>query len=661
MLAGCVILLTRRSRPGMRYGLLSILFVLFLLTAGTTFVLQLHPAAAEDRVVPIHVTETPLSSGLLMEEAVNGKMGHAVPGLMDKWTGYFNAHALLIVNIWLILLSIRLARVLANLGAIHRLRHYRVMDVPGYWKDKVKELADLLHIRQPIALLESAIVKVPMMAGIFKPVILVPLGLLSQLPPRQVEAILLHELAHIRRKDYLVNLLQSCAEALFFFNPAVWWISSLIREERENCCDDIAVGMAGSKKEFVHALVSFQEYSDEAPSYALAFPGSGNHLLQRVKRILYQDDKTLDLREKFFLLVCIVVTGVLMLTVSPSSRANKQTAAIAVPARKAGAGASIGEEQPVRAAGKSIPDMKGEKPMPVHFRDTMPADPGSAMSLPHPERAAGSSLQDLPDTTPRRQVTMQTDSSGKEIKEMEGIMRNGDTTHYYGGGYEIVMDNNKNLMELYYQGRRIPDGEVEGYKELIRDIIKETVGKIVNDGEYREKRMLSERMLSEKMKDFRLQQQMFRGNMQEFRKMQGLHRMKDTLRMQGFYKTQEFRRMKDSLKMKGLYKMKDSLKMKGLSRMQDLRRMPYSADMQELRDKEREKLNRVIQENRRQWDSIRRLENDSRIQMRNQAQQAARIKLLNRNLEMQRRRLTDSSRLILGRPVNDSLPRSIKK
>ena len=389
MLAGCVILLTRRSRPGMRYGLLSVLFVLFLLTAGITFVLQLHPAAAEDGVAPIQVTETPLSSGLLMEGSVNGKIGHAAPGFTDKWTGYFNAHALLIVNIWLILLSIKLARVLANLGAIHRLRHHRVTDVPGYWKEKIKELVDLLHIRQPVALLESAIVKVPMMAGVFKPVILVPLGLLSQLPPRQVEAILLHELAHIRRKDYLVNLLQSCAEALFFFNPAVWWISSLIREERENCCDDIAVGLAGSKKEFVHALVSFQEYSSEAPSYALAFPGPGNHLLQRVKRILYHDDKTLDIREKFFLLVCIVITGVLMLTVSPSSRANKHINAMTVASGKAGGGVTIGEGYAARATGKVIPDVKEGKQMlrDMRLRDTMPADPGSVMSPPGMRKA----------------------------------------------------------------------------------------------------------------------------------------------------------------------------------------------------------------------------------------------------------------------------------
>jgi len=91
-----------------------------------------------------------------------------------------------------------------------------------------------------------------MVIGLVKPAILVPLGLLSNLPPGQVEAVLLHELAHIRRKDYLVNLLQSFAEAIFFFNPAVLWISSLIREERENCCYDIAIGGIKNKNKFIN-------------------------------------------------------------------------------------------------------------------------------------------------------------------------------------------------------------------------------------------------------------------------------------------------------------------------------------------------------------------------------------------------------------------------
>ncbi len=124
---------------------------------------------------------------------------------------------------------------------------------------------------------------------------------------------------------YLFNLVQSFAEILFFFNPGVLWIGSLIREERENCCDDIAVQATGSKKGFVHALVSFQENNRSIGRFAIAFPGAGNHLLQRVKRILYRDDKVLDGREKLFLLCSCLVTAGLVLAFSSAPPANGAT------------------------------------------------------------------------------------------------------------------------------------------------------------------------------------------------------------------------------------------------------------------------------------------------------------------------------------------------
>src|SRR5262249_45478906 len=152
-----------------------------------------------------------------------------------------------------------------------------------------------------IILLESEIIKVPMMTGWLKPMILFPFSLLSQLPQEQVEAILLHELAHIKRKDYFVNLLQNFAETIFFFNPAVLWISSLIRDERENCCDDIAIQSTNDKEKFIHALVAFQEYNLSKSRFGIAFPGQKNHLLNRIKRIIYNSNKTLNNMEKVLL------------------------------------------------------------------------------------------------------------------------------------------------------------------------------------------------------------------------------------------------------------------------------------------------------------------------------------------------------------------------
>ena len=111
------------------------------------------------------------------------------------------------------------------------------------WRQSLRRLCGQLRIRRPVRLLESALVDVPMVIGWLRPVILLPASALSGLTPQQLEAIIAHELAHIRRHDYLINLLQSLIETLLFYHPAVWWVSRQIRREREHCCDDLAVAV----------------------------------------------------------------------------------------------------------------------------------------------------------------------------------------------------------------------------------------------------------------------------------------------------------------------------------------------------------------------------------------------------------------------------------
>jgi bla regulator protein BlaR1 len=137
-------------------------------------------------------------------------------------------------------------------------------------------------------------------------------GLLSALSADEVEAIIVHELAHIKRRDYLVNLLQSLIEIVFFFNPAVLWISQLIKTERENCCDDLALEQSSNKISYIRALVSCEEYQQALPAYAMAFAGSKNSLLDRVKRLASNRNHSLNIYEKTALAVCLVVSGLCM-------------------------------------------------------------------------------------------------------------------------------------------------------------------------------------------------------------------------------------------------------------------------------------------------------------------------------------------------------------
>ena len=147
------------------------------------------------------------------------------------------------------------------------------------------------HDRRPpgscsgrVEILESAAVAVPTLVGWVKPVVLLPAAALAGLTAVQLEAILAHELAHVRRHDYLVNLLQSIVETLLFYHPAVWWVSAEVRAEREHCCDDLAIAVCGDRLVYVSALAELT--SIERQVFALA--ATDGSLLTRVRRILGQ-------------------------------------------------------------------------------------------------------------------------------------------------------------------------------------------------------------------------------------------------------------------------------------------------------------------------------------------------------------------------------------
>jgi beta-lactamase regulating signal transducer with metallopeptidase domain len=141
-----------------------------------------------------------------------------------------------------------------------------------------------IEVARPVQLRQSALVQVPTVIGWLRPVVLIPIGCLSGLSPIQVEAILLHELAHIRRYDYVVNVLQSVVEALFFYHPAVWWVSRHIRLERELCCDDLAVKYTGDALTYARALSLLEERRASLPTITLA--ANGGILTMRIKRLL---------------------------------------------------------------------------------------------------------------------------------------------------------------------------------------------------------------------------------------------------------------------------------------------------------------------------------------------------------------------------------------
>lgn len=169
--------------------------------------------------------------------------------------------------------------------SVCRLRRRGVCCAPERWQKELIRLGAELRISRPVLLLESCIVDVPIVLGHLRPLILVPIGILAGMPAEQVEGILLHELAHIRRCDYLMNLLQRFVEGLLFYHPAVWWISRVIRTERENCCDDIAVATSGNAHGYAVMLAELEQTRSSRCEPAVAATGAS--IVKRISRLLY--------------------------------------------------------------------------------------------------------------------------------------------------------------------------------------------------------------------------------------------------------------------------------------------------------------------------------------------------------------------------------------
>jgi HEAT repeat protein/beta-lactamase regulating signal transducer with metallopeptidase domain len=189
-----------------------------------------------------------------------------------------------IVATWLfgvLALSIRLV---GGFVQTRRLRRKKTRQIADWRQDALVRLAHRLRVSKPVVILESSLVHVPMSIGWLRPVILFPASALTGLTPQQLEAILAHELAHIRRYDYLINLLQTVIETLLFYHPAIWWVSRQIRIERENCCDDLAVAACGDALMYARALTKVERL--RKARLQLAVTANGGLLMNRISRLV---------------------------------------------------------------------------------------------------------------------------------------------------------------------------------------------------------------------------------------------------------------------------------------------------------------------------------------------------------------------------------------
>jgi beta-lactamase regulating signal transducer with metallopeptidase domain len=189
-----------------------------------------------------------------------------------------------IVLVWLAGVAVLLLRMAAGLLRVRQLQVNAFAAGESRWQSTTEQIARRLGIHTRVRVAETTQVDAPTALGWLRPVILLPIAALANLTPVQVEAILTHELIHIRRHDYVINVLQTITETILFYHPAVWWVSRQVRTEREHCCDDVAVQVCGDPVEYAAALTELEEWRSRETSLALA--ATGGSLRDRVRRLL---------------------------------------------------------------------------------------------------------------------------------------------------------------------------------------------------------------------------------------------------------------------------------------------------------------------------------------------------------------------------------------
>ncbi len=215
------------SRPEVRYLLACAALATMAASPVATWV-ALRPASLEGPAVFASVRAASGGSGLLGDLPrflTAGYQSLGAESLASEWLSWVAAA-------WMAGVVIFGLRFLGGWMIAEQLRRRQVRPAPSQWQQAFDGLRFRLGVSRPVQLLVSGLAQTPAVVGLLKPVVLVPVGALAGLPPEQMEALLLHELAHIRRYDYLVNALQSLVEAMLFYHPAVWWVSGHMRSER---------------------------------------------------------------------------------------------------------------------------------------------------------------------------------------------------------------------------------------------------------------------------------------------------------------------------------------------------------------------------------------------------------------------------------------------
>ncbi len=235
---------------------------------------------------------------------------------MVTFKEYYKGHLPLLVTLWFLGILFLQLRFLGQLAYVQRLKHYGTQLFPESWSERIEELEGKLRIQKKVQYLTSMRVESPMVIGWLKPVVLLPQQLFQSLTETEIYAVLAHELAHIRREDFIVNLMQTFLCNIFFFHPGIWWMSHRIDDEREHCCDDLAVTATGPATSYAKTLINVSEFQLNIRNNTRLAMGLSGKAKQRgrggfsgrIRRLFTVNNGTGTFREGF-VTACILITA----------------------------------------------------------------------------------------------------------------------------------------------------------------------------------------------------------------------------------------------------------------------------------------------------------------------------------------------------------------
>ncbi len=246
----------------------------------------------------------------------------------NNWHYYIEQYLPALVNLYIAGLGILLGRLLYNFYRTQRIRSKGLIVPDVQYVSSFYNYARQMNIGKGVRFFLSTYIDTPMVTGALKPIVLVPAAMISQLQPDELEAILLHELAHIKRHDYLINIIQTVIETILFFNPFVWLISKQVRREREHCCDDMVLAYTEDALPYAKALASLEMYRQNNNQLTLAAAGNKHQLFNRIKRIMEMKKNTTSYPQ-VMLTICIMLgLAISLVWLSPAiaqTRKNKPT------------------------------------------------------------------------------------------------------------------------------------------------------------------------------------------------------------------------------------------------------------------------------------------------------------------------------------------------